>query len=323
MGRGGAEQENPPVPARRAPEAEHLEWIRANFGTDRQLAPGFFTSGSLTVEHGPCPDEVNPLVDLPHEIDELEPEEQLEALDAAYGRDVIRGLGLQLVIFSTAEEAWQWRLRETVERELAEERQRQSDVDLVTLAMRQWELYRAREAQLHWACQRLGWPSDWTLAYLRMRGAERFDYGPCRRMSEKPSETPFPQPDPEREVELWQQHGLCPEDVDPLIDLPERIGEMSRSEQLVEIEKAYGDLAERMVAFEDFISGSDTELARSFAEELRAAQEERLESSSEALKHLMRLAQAREAQLVWAAQALGFAPSALIAYLTARVSARR
>lgn len=297
-------------------------WIAETWSGDAVLDPALFASGTLLAGHGPCPEELDPLVDLPFDVESLAHQAQLDAIETVYGAEVMHGLGLQLISLGRAEEPWQWRLQEKTEEKIAAETRRQGDVDFDTLILLQLRLYDAREAQLHWACEELGWPGEWVLGYLRRMGSERFDYGPPHRVDRQVDPDPFPPCDPDLEMELWNRHGLCPETVDPLRELDALITHRSRAEQLAEIERRYSPWARRRAAIEEFLAGEDTERSYELAEQLREMVDEFGISSAQAMRRVFRESSRLEAQIVWTAQALGIEASRLVTYLTRRAAAR-
>lgn len=296
-------------------------WIVETWAGDAVLDPSLFSSGVLLGGHGACPEEVDPLVDLPHAVEALPHQAQLDAIEAVYGAEIMHGLGLQLISLARAEFPWQWRLQEKTEEKIAAEVRRRGDIDFDTLILLQLRLYGAREAQLHWACEALGWPGGWVLGYLHHSGSERFDYGPSHRSRRQVEVGAFPPCDPDLEKELWSRHGLCPETVEPLRGLDALISRRSRAEQLAELERRYRPWARRRAAIEEFLAGEETERGVELADQLREMVRECGISSADAMRRVFRESSRLEAQIVWAAQALGLEASSLVTYLNRRVAA--
>jgi hypothetical protein len=325
MGRRSKDDEGNPPERRRDHFADHRTWIAETWAGHPTLDPSLLASGALLSGHGPGPAELDPLVDLSFDIESTDQQCQLDELESVYGDEVMHGLGLHLISLGRAEEPWQWRLQEATEQKIAAEQARQrcsgnGDVDFDTLILLQLRLYDAREAQLHWACEALGWPSEWALAYLRHSGSVRFDYGPPARVSMQVEEDPYPAPDPELEMALWKRHGLCPDAVDPLRELDALIQQRSRNEQLAAIERRYRPWALRRAAIEEFLAGEDTEAASELAEYLRHQVDEGGHTSASAMRGVLCESVRLEAMIVWSAQALGLEASSLITYLTRRAA---
>lgn len=314
--------DGPPHQAPREHFTDNRLWIEATYAGHETLDLALHASGALLGGHGSCPEELDPLIDLPHDIESRHPQLQLDELEAVYGAEVMHGLGLHLISFERAEEPWQWRLQEATERRVAEERARQGDVDLDTIIIRQLRLYDAREAQFHWACEALGWPGEWALAYLRHSGSARFDYGPPHRTGEKTPEDPYPAADPELEMALRKRHGPCPDSVEPLRELDARASTKSCEEQLAMLERRFGPWARRRAAIEEFLAGEDTSRADELAEQLRREIKEKDISSAEAMRGILRESVRLEALICWTAQALGLEPSSVVNYLGRRAAAK-
>lgn len=325
MGRGD-QQEHLAAGALEAPEALTPrrrrriveEWI-ANLDYEQQpYGPREAVhTKHLMREHGPVPTGgFDPMLDLPDDVAERDPGEQLACLVRAYGREIGQGYGLALMASKTAQGDGERRLALHAQRRVQQTMRQLEITDEAEALEVMMRIYRAREAQMHWACCRLGWPSDWVLETIRatvLRRAE--ESGPM------PDQGPdFPSPDPEYDADLEEIHGPPPPGFDPLADLPEGIAEWDFADQLDALEEAYRDLARAMLAQEEMAEGhNDGRFAR---EVLAQLEEEAIRAGEEdetaALYRWQRLRSAEEAQLHWAAQELEISTSALIGYLKDR-----
>lgn len=295
-----------------------LEWIAALDRSEQPYAPvEVAREAQLMREHGPVPDGLDPLLDLPADVAWREPGEQLVCLVRAYGAEASWGYGLALLAAGTASSDGERRLAQQARRRLQGTMGRlglDSEEEALEIMLR---AYRAREAHLHWACLRLGWPSDWVLETIRATALRRAEQaGPLPAGTSE-----LPSPDPDHDAELDELYGPPPPGVNPLSDLPEGIEGWEPAEQLEALEEAYREVVRGLLAQEEMLEG---EVDGPFASELLERLHEEAERAGEedetaALHRWQRLRSAEEAQLHWAAQALGIPTSALVRYLKERV----
>lgn len=277
-------------------------------------------------EHGDVPEGVEALLDLKPGVRDASPEEQLRELVRCYGASVALGHGLTLSMLDSAENEGEERLRQAAELEIEHHMRRTGETDPEQAAMTMLTDYRTREAQLHWACQELGWPSDWVVELMRRMAEQR--YAGLQDHPTTPDKTTFksdqlntllPAVDLEREADLAETHGDPPEGLNPLVDLPEGIEDAPLEEQLRALEANYAELAREMVAFDQIVDDYDSDLANDLRLRLAIEAERSGEKYEDALMRWMRLRQAEEAQLVWACRELELPASSVISYLKSRV----
>jgi hypothetical protein len=260
----------------------------------------------LTELHPTVPAGVDPLLELPAGVNQQSFSEQLQALQEVYEDDVMRGLGLILIIMQSAESRWQWRLREATElwvRQLGHEREFES------LVLRHLDDYLTREKQLVWALRALDIPSDMGLDYLRAQGSKAYDFGGCGPGILTPDQTEWPEviPDLLYEQELAERHGRCPKWFDPShqgIVEPAGLAPEARMELLASI---YGPAIDRATALEEMLARVDSIRSRVLIDELRAKRAEGA-PVSELLRQEMAEVIELEGHCYWTACYLGLTP---------------
>jgi len=308
-----------PARSRSSNEKRIRIWIaNQSYGADQHWPPLTEDEPTLLAEHGPCPDDSDPLAELPDGIETAGPDAQLVELFRVYGADVARGRGLTLAMLKTAENAGEWGLRGVAER-MIERRMRASESDdPEAIAAELFSEYRAREAELHWACEKLGWPSEWVLESIRASVEKRYsDLAPGDQLAGHPDLSAV---DLEREANLAAVHGEPPEGLNALIDLPDGIATATVDEQLQALNVAYGNLAREMAAFDELDEASfESDLANDLRLRLHIEAERSNESYEEATMRWMRLRQAEERHLYWACRELELPASAVISYLVDQV----
>ena len=252
---------------------------------------------------------------LPDDMEKRSFPEQLELLTVAYGGALHYSQGLTLLATGTAQDYGEnilaLRAQRFIQQLAAEE-----EMEAEAVFERVLEITRELEAEFHWTCHKLGWPSDWVREAM-LRAAHRLAESAGALEG---GQGVLPSPDLEYEATMDEIHGPPPEGVDPLLDLPEGIKLASRDDQLAALGEAYGGLIRDMLAEDELSSGKlDGAEARRVQAKL-AAEAERVGEADDtpALHRWLTLRQAEDAQLHWAARALGMPTSSVISYLKRR-----
>jgi len=315
---------------------DHRDWIETNFtGADLDLAtPG---SGALTSVHQSCPDDMDPLAELPAGVENLSPDQQLAALVDTYQLDVVVGQGLMMASLGTMpENRAEWRILEQVvddtviaiaENDLSDLKDRETlSEQMDQHFFERLQAYQLREAQLHWACQALGWPSEWVVLFMRRNGAISYDHGP-NRPAERPElqkrlravihgETEMmPETDEEQEPALIGAFTPCPPELNPLEGLPAGIKTAPVAEQVAAIDQLYRPMLDQIAALEELSSGKQTERSEAMKEYIREAIDISDDGYEGVMRGLMIGLAAREREMHWATDALGLEYGSVLLYL--------
>jgi len=269
---------------------------------------GVHCGSALTDVHPSCPPEVNPLLDLPAGVAEMSFKEKMNYLQQSYEQDIMRVLGLTLVILQIAESNWQWRLRERTELWIESFT---GDFEENAIFLIQDAL--VGEAHMCWAAEALNIPPPMALEEIRKRGAKSYDFGGSGRNLLQPATEDGAVEDPELEQLLAKRHGECPPWFDPSHGGALRQEFLTSEQSLDLLAEVYAPDIEYVLGLEEILARVDSVRARSVLEQLRRKSPGI--SDAALLKDALHEAVAREAEFCWTASYLGLKSSLAINFV--------